>query len=133
VEGTVWVAILEKAYAKLQGNYEALHFGHAREAMVALSGGVMAERLYLDDDDDCHDDAAARATFRILRAGLGRGMVMACEIESSPGSQREQAACHVTAPGLFSGHLYSILRVEETECGVQLVKLRNPWGHSGWR
>ena len=38
VEGTIWVAIIEKAYAKLHGSYEAINTGHTREAMVDLSG-----------------------------------------------------------------------------------------------
>eukprot|EP01046_Picozoa_sp_COSAG06_P004849 COSAG06_NODE_209_length_20178_cov_4.309478_12_plen_290_part_00 len=38
IEGTVWVAIIEKAYAKLCGSYETINTGHAREAMVDLSG-----------------------------------------------------------------------------------------------
>ena len=45
VPSTVWVAIIEKAYAKLKGSYGAIDLGHAREAMVDLSGGVMTERL----------------------------------------------------------------------------------------
>ena len=38
VDGTIWVAIVEKAYAKLHGSYEAINTGHTREAMVDLSG-----------------------------------------------------------------------------------------------
>jgi calpain len=34
----MWVALIEKAYAKLCGSYEAINTGHAREAMVDLSG-----------------------------------------------------------------------------------------------
>ena len=48
VPSTVWVAIIEKAYAKLKGSYGAIDLGHAREAMVDLSGGVMTERLRLE-------------------------------------------------------------------------------------
>lgn len=41
-----WLAMVEKAYAKLHGSYEALISGHALEAFVDLTGG-MAERMQI--------------------------------------------------------------------------------------
>lgn len=38
--------MVEKAYAKLHGSYEALIGGHALEAFVDLTGG-MAERMQI--------------------------------------------------------------------------------------
>jgi calpain len=34
-----WVPLMEKAYAKLHGNYEAINGGSMAEALVDLSGG----------------------------------------------------------------------------------------------
>lgn len=42
-----WVALMEKAYAKLHGCYERLHGGQMPEALVDLTGGV-SEKINLE-------------------------------------------------------------------------------------
>ena len=45
-ESEFWVAMIEKAYAKLHGSYEGIEGGMPIEAMVDLTGGL-AERYEL--------------------------------------------------------------------------------------
>ena len=42
-EGETWVPLIEKAYAKLLGDYAALGGGKAREAIEDLTGGICNE------------------------------------------------------------------------------------------
>lgn len=90
----------------------------------------MMERLYLDNADDRpFTSREAEDTFRTLQRSLDGGCVLSCEIVG----EREAAARE--APGLISGHLYSILdvaQIESAEGGIeqkvhQLVQIRNPW------
>ena len=65
----------------------------------------------------------ARTAFSIIKRSLDEaGFVLSCEIEGAI------EAAVVEAPGLISGHLYSILMAKETVDGRhQLIKIRNPW------
>ena len=42
-EGETWVPLIEKAFAKLHGDYAALSGGKAREAVEDLTGGICNE------------------------------------------------------------------------------------------
>jgi calpain-15 len=50
----LWVLLVEKAYAKLHGNYESLNGGLTKEAMIDLSG-CPAECLPFPQRRDDHD------------------------------------------------------------------------------
>jgi len=50
--GEFWVMILEKAFAKVYGSYEGIHFGYETHAMESLTGGVVTEI----DLSGCNDE-----------------------------------------------------------------------------
>ncbi|XP_063296555.1 calpain-3 isoform X9 [Pelobates fuscus] len=117
-----WSALLEKAYAKLHGSYEALKGGNTTEAMEDFTGGV-TEFYEIKD--------APKDIFKILRKAFERGSLIGCSIDAIVPAQFETRM----ASGLVKGHAYSVTGVEETTFKgdkVKLVRLRNPWGQVEW-
>ncbi|XP_068406110.1 calpain-3 isoform X6 [Eschrichtius robustus] len=117
-----WSALLEKAYAKLHGSYEALKGGNTTEAMEDFTGGV-TEFFEIKD--------APRDMYKIMKKAIERGSLMGCSIDTIVPVQYEtRMTC-----GLVKGHAYSVTGLEEALYKgekVKLVRLRNPWGQVEW-
>uniref|UniRef100_A0A7N6FCT7 Calpain-3 n=1 Tax=Anabas testudineus TaxID=64144 RepID=A0A7N6FCT7_ANATE len=119
-----WSALLEKAYAKLHGSYEALKGGNTLEAMEDFTGGV-TEFFELSD--------APKDLYTIMKKALERGSLMGCSIDVSASDMETR-----TEHGLVRGHAYSIIGLEECDevakdSRIRLIRLRNPWGWVLWK
>ncbi|XP_032686633.1 calpain-A isoform X4 [Odontomachus brunneus] len=117
-----WSALLEKAYAKLHGSYEALKGGTTCEAMEDFTGGVT--EMYQMDQTPPN-------LFNILLKAFERNSLLGCSIEPDPNIIEAE-----TPQGLIRGHAYSITRVKHVEIQtpnqhgtIPLLRLRNPWGN----
>ncbi|XP_074803127.1 calpain-9 isoform X2 [Natator depressus] len=117
-----WSALLEKAYAKLNGSYEALKGGSTLEAMEDFTGGV--GEMY-------EVKKAPENFYEILGKALERGSLVGCSIDTSSAAESEAR----TPFGLIKGHAYSVTGIDEVSYRgrkVQLVRPRNPWGQVEW-
>ncbi|GJQ77204.1 hypothetical protein Trydic_g14875 [Trypoxylus dichotomus] len=117
-----WSALLEKAYAKLHGSYEALKGGSTCEAMEDFTGGVT--EMY-------EMNASPPNLFKIVLKAYERSSLMGCSLEPDPNVLEAE-----TREGLIRGHAYSITRVKyvdiqtpNTSGKIPLLRLRNPWGN----
>ncbi|KAF1814754.1 cysteine proteinase, partial [Eremomyces bilateralis CBS 781.70] len=117
-ENVTWLPLLEKAYAKVHGDYEAIDGGCCGEGVEDLTGGVTTFIF----------------TSKILRKErLWKEMLnpnkefVFTVSSSSPTPEQDHSR------GIPTCHGYSILRAtEETSDDgevFRLVKVRNPWGH----
>uniref|UniRef100_A0A8C0JTE8 Calpain catalytic domain-containing protein n=1 Tax=Canis lupus dingo TaxID=286419 RepID=A0A8C0JTE8_CANLU len=119
-----WGALLEKAYAKLNGSYEALTGGSTVEGFEDLTGGISE---YYD-----LKKPPARL-FQIIQKALRAGSLLACSIHVS--SAAEAGAEVTTRHKLVKSHAYSVTGVIEVDFRgrpEKLIRLRNPWGEVEW-
>lgn len=120
-----WSSLLEKAYSKLNGSYDALRGGTTCEAMVDMTGG-------LTEFFDVQTEETPPNLFQIIHKGHMRGSLIGCSIEAKDESEREDALPN----GLIKGHAYSVTSVKSINIRgntVNMLRMRNPWhGTSEW-
>ncbi|XP_059931259.1 LOW QUALITY PROTEIN: calpain-9 [Gadus macrocephalus] len=116
-----WSCLLEKAYAKLKGGYQALEMGFPHEAMADMTGGVTEVLSVASFSEDL-----PRALQHLLR----KGALVNCANCQGPLEQKNEQ-------GILFRHAYSLTAVERVRCEtsagpVTLVRLHNPWGGTEW-
>ncbi|EJU01594.1 cysteine proteinase [Dacryopinax primogenitus] len=122
-ENETWVPLIEKAYAKLHGDYAALLGGAAAEALEDLTGGVSTlihMNDILDIDEFWQNELLKANDDRLFGCYLSG---LEAPVDSDDGIP--------TVNGLIVGHAYSVLRAIEHN-GRRFVRVRNPWGSSEW-
>ncbi|MEQ2161747.1 hypothetical protein GOODEAATRI_012717 [Goodea atripinnis] len=134
-----WSALLEKAYAKLNGCYEALEGGNTAEALIDFTGGV-SEPLNLDCEALRLHSERRKSLFQTLAKVHEHKSLITCSIRPAEGEMVES----VLDCGLVRGHAYGITAVRKVRLGENLlrtggtprlfmVRMRNPWGTTDWK
>jgi hypothetical protein len=112
----LWVSLIEKAYAKLQGSYSNIRLGLPDEGLLDLTGAPTI-RLRFDEAEVSFDD---------LRS-WDRNSCVVCADSSTDG---------YVDGWLLPGHAYTVLQVRQVQQGyyrgAQVLQIRNPWGRFEW-
>lgn len=115
----IWVLLVEKAWAKIHGNYERVEGGQAHLTMRDLTGAPGYEYTIAETPD----------MFDKLVNGESKNYAMAAGISDDNGSLKDM--------GLIGEHSYGVLKavlVQDADGNdVQLVQVRNPWGKTEWQ
>ncbi|MCJ1379647.1 hypothetical protein MMC17_002749 [Xylographa soralifera] len=122
-EHETWLPLLEKAFAKAHGDYEAINGGFTGEAIEDLTGGVTTELFTTDilDKEKFWKDELLKVNDQFLF-----GCATGCFDDWKGGSQPTDRK------GVVAMHAYSIMEAREIN-GERLVKIRNPWGKTEWQ
>lgn len=120
-ENETWVPLLEKAFAKLHGDYESIAGGMTNEGIEDLTGGI-SDSIYTNDIMD----PELFWTKDLVRAD--EDMLFSCFIDSPKGT----AALESFVKGIRTDHAYSVIKAIEFK-GKRFLKIRNPWGESEWK
>ncbi|KAH8765035.1 hypothetical protein F5883DRAFT_497474 [Diaporthe sp. PMI_573] len=113
-----WLPLLEKAYAKIHGDYAAIEGGWAGEGVEDMSGGI-ATTINLNkilSKDQLWQE--------LLRAN--KDFIFTISTPGAAGGDTDERN------GLTSQHAYTVLQAVEHEDengkSVRFVRIRNPWG-----
>jgi hypothetical protein len=143
-----WVAILEKAYAKLHGSYANIQSGHTREALADLTGEVAEDSpliysnelwsmLQLNTKENwlmgcTHVDIAANEDALATHEDPN-SLSISTSSSSAPGGRIPiNTLGETTACGILKNFTYSIMRCLQIG-PYKLLQLHNPWGTLHWR
>ncbi|KAF8597838.1 cysteine proteinase [Ceratobasidium sp. AG-I] len=118
-ENETWVPLLEKAYAKIHGDYASLKGGSESEAIEDMTGALSTTFHVHDilDTDKFWDEQLLNANKNVL---------FGCLLDSMVGPNADSKV-----KGLYTLHSYSVLNALEV-AGKRFLRLRNPWGESEW-
>ena len=130
----LWVPLIEKAYAKLHGCYQALSGGFIDEGLADLTG-LVAQKLpakEMGSTREGTDDLWQQLmTFKSEKTLLGCS-VDGHAVESDIRNEDNEPT------GLIAQHAYSIIDLlyvkttKNRKGRYKLLRLRNPWGRKEW-
>lgn len=118
----MWGALLEKAWAKIKGNYEAADGGIINSGMRALSG--LPVFAYMKADYQTDDKITE--LYGILSAADTAKYVMGFGTDGG-GNDQESNSC-----GIAKSHAYTILAAFKIDTD-ELLLVRNPWGTTNYK
>ncbi|CAF1016474.1 unnamed protein product, partial [Didymodactylos carnosus] len=127
-----WVSLLEKAYAKLNGNYANLGGGLPVNALTDMSGGI--EQRFEFKSTIQHSHLVKEDLFDFIKSCIDYGSLLACSINAA-----SSTAEMILENGLVIGHTYSITHYyiipttkenDNTLAKRAILRFRNPWGNS---
>ena len=122
----IWVSLLEKAWAKINGGYANIIGGTPMDALEYLTGfSSLAYDLENKDNDDLNE-----YKIEIIN------QLQNCDIDNAIIACTTTSTEDVSSVGLISGYTYNLLAIYQIKDSdgnnVYLLRLRNPWSMGEW-
>lgn len=130
---SIWVLLLEKAYASMFGSYENIESGSTMEALNFLTGAPTVELSFEEEKSQPEHESSLKIIphrrekiWSFIQENLSKGYLLT----ASSLSRKEKQA--MIESGIISNHAYGLYdaRILKMSGGtsIRAVKLRNPWG-----
>ncbi len=116
----LWVILLEKAWAKVNGGYANTISGLTTDPVAAITGFTTQALEHKDYE------TISEELWSILLESDQSNNVMCTSTKADEESKKM---------GLVANHAYTLIGVKEVEYlgkTIRLVKIRNPWGYKEW-
>lgn len=139
----MWVALIEKAYAKMHGCYGNLISGYVDEGVLELTGFQPEKVLIRNESTGCFPHkmieqfyGGKEGFWQFLLQRRQDNCLLGCSIKAEKGGQ---LIVDGTPTGLIKNHAYGLTDVLEFEDPydksrpLRLLKMKNPWGHTEWK
>ena len=110
-EDEIWVALIEKAFAKINGNYIRIGTGGSPHEVFDVCTEAYSEEIKVSYKKE-------EELWKKLINGFEKGFVMTAGTSANG---------FVEEVGLDCAHAYSVLGIYEIN-GEKVIRLRNPWG-----
>ena len=110
-ENEIWVALIEKAWAKVNGNYIRIGCGGSPNEVFDVLTEAYSEEVAVKP-------STKDALWNKLMEGEKKGFVMTAGTSAND---------DVEDVGLSQGHAFTVLGIHEIK-GEKVIRLRNPWG-----
>ena len=122
----IWVLLLEKAFAKLYGNYWNIDGGYQSEALYALTGAPT--KYFSQKENGIHP---LEQIWLFVTGSLQNRFIVTAATRS------ESQIINNQSMGIVSNHAYALLDAREVTLAngkkEKLIKMRNPWGRHEWK
>ena len=122
----IWVMLLEKAWAKVNGGYANIISGLPSEALEFLIGlGSLSYDTENADTDDINE--YKNEIIKNVQIADQNNCLISCSTSSNQ---------NITKVGLVDGHAYTLISFHQITTSknknVYLFKIRNPWSQGEW-
>ena len=132
-DNSLWILLIEKAYAKSYGSYMALENGFFLEAFIDLTG-VPYRTINLSHKNTAEMIKNGNLKNLLLEySSRGESCLITatCPKGRKPYLENSNISNTENLSGLLPGISYSILKIMIISSGICLIEMRNPWGEGG--